>query len=57
MRCKNRPFIEEILLKICHALGAGLSTEDTAMNKKHEVPDLSRSIFLWGESDCKKVNT
>lgn len=56
MRCKNRLFIEEILFKICYVLGVGLSIEDIVMNKKYEVFDFFRSIFLWGELDCKKVN-
>lgn len=56
MRCKNRLFIEEILFKICYVLGVGLSIEDIVVNKKFEVFDFFRSIFLWGELDCKKVN-
>lgn len=56
MSTKNRPFIED-LIQIYHVLSTSLSTGGRAQNKKQEIPNLSWSIFLWGETDYKEENT
>lgn len=57
VRSKNRPFVEDLPIQIYHVLGAFLSTVGTAQNKKQEIPNLSWSKFLWGETDYKEENT
>jgi hypothetical protein len=55
MRGKKRPLAEEIFLEVYHVLGTD-DARDTAMNKKHELYNLSWSIFLWEKTDYKGIS-